>query len=610
MARSSLALGNDLDRKDASAARAPTTHILVADDNADMREYLRRLLSEHFTVTAVANGAQALAAIKRPAVALPDLVLTDVMMPELDGFGLLRALRSDPATATIPVMMLSARAGEEATVEGLHAGADDYLVKPFSAREVLTRVEARLEITRTRAESERRTRRVLDATLHMAQSLFNPPDTLAFEKTPDTSQQVERLVAHRLAMLTCDVTGCKRVSIMAVDPETDAMRAVSVVGLTPDQESQWWEEQHALEAEGIRLGASGDPDELARFRAGEVFMVDMTQPPLNAYPNPYGITTSLVAPMRAGDRLVGILSLDFGGPPHIFTDDERALAGAVAHLGAVALERDHLLRASAEAKAREIAAIEARRQMGEFLGIASHELRTPLTSITANVQMARRQLKVLSQITLDNDADTTGNHINWMQQLQRSALLLERTDRQLLRLDRLVGDLVDAVRIEAGKLDLHPEPCDLLEIVREAVYEQQASWPHRSIILTPPHRAIIPINADADRIGQVITNLLTNALKYSSDGAEVVVTIRTRGEMVWLGVRDQGPGLSAEQQVHLWERFYRVPGIEQLSGSGVGLGLGLNICKTIVERHNGEVGVESTPNEGSTFWFAIPVGGS
>ena len=79
-------------------------------------------------------------------------------------------------------MMLSARAGEEATVEGLHAGADDYLVKPFSAREVLTRVEARLEITRTRAESERRTRRVLDATLHMAQSLFNPPDTLAFEK--------------------------------------------------------------------------------------------------------------------------------------------------------------------------------------------------------------------------------------------------------------------------------------------------------------------------------------------------------------------------------------------------------------------------------------------
>ena len=254
-----LALGNDLERKDAIAAPAPSTHILVADDNADMREYLRRLLSEHYTVTAVANGAQALAALKRPAVTLPDLVLTDVMMPELDGFGLLSALRSDPATATIPVMMLSARAGEEAIVEGLHAGADDYLVKPFSAREVLTRVEARLEITRTRAESERRTRRVLDATLHMAQSLFNPPDSLATEKTPDTSQQVERLVAHRLAMLTCDVTGCKRVSIMAVDPETDEMRAVSVVGLTPDQESQWWEEQRALEAGRHAFGRKWRP---------------------------------------------------------------------------------------------------------------------------------------------------------------------------------------------------------------------------------------------------------------------------------------------------------------------------------------------------------------
>src|SRR6185437_104113 len=155
----------------------------------------------------------------------------------------LRALRDDPRTRAVPVILLSARAGEEATVEGLHAGADDYLVKPFSAREVLTRIEARLEITRTHVEAERRTRRVLDATLHMAQSLFNPPDMLAFEKPPVTAQHVKHLVAHRLAMLTCDVTGCKRVSITAVDPETNAMRAVSVVGLTPDQENQWWDEQ-------------------------------------------------------------------------------------------------------------------------------------------------------------------------------------------------------------------------------------------------------------------------------------------------------------------------------------------------------------------------------
>ncbi|HEX3270658.1 MAG TPA: PAS domain S-box protein, partial [Ktedonobacterales bacterium] len=124
--------------------------IVLADDNADMREYLRRLLAERYAVEAVANGAAALAAIQRET---PDLVLTDVMMPELDGFGLLQALRDDPRTATLPVILLSARAGEEATLEGLAAGADDYLVKPFSAQEVLSRVAARLEIAHLRNEA-------------------------------------------------------------------------------------------------------------------------------------------------------------------------------------------------------------------------------------------------------------------------------------------------------------------------------------------------------------------------------------------------------------------------------------------------------------------------
>ncbi len=113
--------------------------VLVADDNTDMRQYLVRLLAEHYTVEAVSDGAAALAAVRRQ---LPSLVLTDVMMPHLDGFGLLRELRADPRTATVPVIMLSARAGEESRVEGMEAGADDYLVKPFSARELSARVAA------------------------------------------------------------------------------------------------------------------------------------------------------------------------------------------------------------------------------------------------------------------------------------------------------------------------------------------------------------------------------------------------------------------------------------------------------------------------------------
>ncbi len=132
---------------DAVPATAPAdagdrTTVLVVDDNADMRAYLTRLLAPYHDVRTAGDGQQALEAIGR---ARPDLVLTDVMMPVVDGFELLRVLRGDEATRTIPVVMLTARAGQEAAVEGLEAGADDYLPKPFESAELLARVRAVLD---------------------------------------------------------------------------------------------------------------------------------------------------------------------------------------------------------------------------------------------------------------------------------------------------------------------------------------------------------------------------------------------------------------------------------------------------------------------------------
>jgi PAS domain S-box-containing protein len=131
---------------------APRARIVLADDNADMREYVRRLLEHSYDVVAVADGQQALDEIRTHT---PDLVVTDVMMPRLDGFGLLAAIRADERTRTLRVMMLSARAGEESRIEGLDASADDYMIKPFSARELLARVKSQLELARLRREAER-----------------------------------------------------------------------------------------------------------------------------------------------------------------------------------------------------------------------------------------------------------------------------------------------------------------------------------------------------------------------------------------------------------------------------------------------------------------------
>ena len=157
--------------------------VLVADDNADMRDYLARLLGRHWTIEAVADGQTAL---DRARGHPPDLVLTDVMMPGLDGFGLLRELRADPALTRTPILLLSARAGEESRVEGMSAGADDYLVKPFSARELVTRVGARLALARQRRRVEEtlRTREERNAFfLKLADALRSLTDAAQIEQT-------------------------------------------------------------------------------------------------------------------------------------------------------------------------------------------------------------------------------------------------------------------------------------------------------------------------------------------------------------------------------------------------------------------------------------------
>ena len=155
--------------------------ILWADDNADMREYVRRLLSKHFDVQAVADGQAALEAARANP---PDLVLSDIMMPRLDGFGLLRELRTDPQLREIPIILLSARAGEESRIAGLETGADDYLVKPFSARELVVRVETHVKLSRIRRQT--------DAALR---ELNEQLEQRVAERTEDLLQSQQRLRA-------------------------------------------------------------------------------------------------------------------------------------------------------------------------------------------------------------------------------------------------------------------------------------------------------------------------------------------------------------------------------------------------------------------------------
>jgi signal transduction histidine kinase len=187
--------------------------------------------------------------------------------------------------------------------------------------------------------------------------------------------------------------------------------------------------------------------------------------------------------------------------------------------------------------------------------------------------------------------------------------LLERAERQAGVQNRLVRDLVEVSRIHSDHLELRMELCDLVNIVRQAVENQRLMNLARTIVLTVEVSQLLVL-ADVDRVEQVIHNYLSNALKYSESAMSIEVCVVQEGTNGRVSVHDQGPGLTQDQQEHIWERFHRVEGVRVRSGSSVGLGLGLHISWTVVERHGGHVGVESIVGKGSTFWFTLPLADS
>jgi signal transduction histidine kinase len=267
----------------------------------------------------------------------------------------------------------------------------------------------------------------------------------------------------------------------------------------------------------------------------------------------------------------------------------------MAKLAALLIERERLQLAREEAWIRVRAAQEVMQQMDEFLGIASHELKTPLTTLQGNIQLAKRQLARLR--TPEGDGT---------QALTQLPSLLDRAERQIKVQNRLINDLLDVSRIHANRLELAPALVNLAQLVQETVEDQRNLVPTRPLhVETSPLEVLV--FADAERVGQVVNNYLPNALKYSEASRPIEVRVTQTGKMARVEVTDEGPGLSAEQQEHIWQRFYRVPGIEVKSGTGVGLGLGLHICRIIIERQAGQVGVESTQGRRSTFWFTLPL---
>lgn len=226
---------------------------------------------------------------------------------------------------------------------------------------------------------------------------------------------------------------------------------------------------------------------------------------------------------------------------------------------------------------------ELERQKDEFLGVASHELKTPVTSIKAYTQ-------VLQQL-FTKKGDT------------KSADLLGKLDAQINKLTALIADLLDVTKIQAGQLQLRMSHYRFNDLVKEIVEEVgRTSVKHKiKMSLDKDHL----VYGDKERVGQVITNLLTNAIKYSPRAKDVLLTTTSDTDTLTLCVKDAGIGIPPEKQARIFERFYRVD--REHEETYPGLGLGLYISSAIIKRQGGKIWVNSTPQKGSTFCFTLPI---
>jgi signal transduction histidine kinase/DNA-binding response OmpR family regulator len=595
--------------------------VVLADDNADMRDYAGRLLRDAgFDVDAAPDGETALEIVRH---ARPDLVLSDVMMPKLDGFGLLSRMRADSELSHIPVLLLSARAGEEAKVEGLGSGADDYLTKPFSARELIARVEGNLRLARARRE---KTQALVEEAKRL-ETLNRIGNAIAAELDIERMMQV---VTDAATELSGAAYGSFFYNVL---DERGESYSLSTLSGAPREAFSKFPQPRNTEVFG------------PTFRGeGIVRSTDITQDPRFGKNDPYRgmppghlpVRSYLAAPVKSqsGEVLGGL----FFGHPEVGIFDERSerLIAGVAVQAGIAMDRarlyhaaqdeivrrkrieaalreseqsleskvkqrtreltaanDQLLTAATERERVESQLRQAQKMeaMGQLTGGVAHDFNNLLTIVIGNVESMQRNLP----------ADALPRQRRWIENAMHGAKRAATLTQHLLAFSR--------------KQPLNPKPVDLNQLVSDISQILSRTLGEQIKIQSVLSRSLWKVEIDITQMETSLLNLAVNARDAMPDGGRLTIETANAhldesyalqsaddelGQYVVLAVTDTGVGMSEDVLQHAFEPFYTT------KPTGKGTGLGLSQVYGFVKQSGGHVRLYSKLGEGTSVRIYLP----
>ncbi len=557
-------------------------HILIIEDDPISRNILSNIFeNEGYTVSVGSDGVEGLEKILGEA---PDLVILDVVLPRLSGFEVCRSVRKNRSVSSIPILIITSLDRKENIIKGLKSGANDYIPKPFNPAEVLARARVNLE-----------------------QKFF-------LDKLKDRTSKFR--LAYEVLETTTSLLDLKRILFVLVEKTAVALKAerCSIVVV----ENEWGEESSGMKGRvlvshedpnlhEISIDLSRYPEILKAFSTGKVVLVeDVATDPLmkdvREMVAPLGYQSILAAPLSFRGEVMGALLLRSARSGRSFSEEEIAIARVIAGASTNALKNASLYEAledrtrRAEKLNEELLRTNQELERlskvkSEFVSTVSHELRTPLTSIIGFSElMAEEQAGPLTR-----------------EQKEYTRQIL-RKGKDLLA---LINDILDTGRLDAGRIACRFRMVNLRDVMNNVLSSTRHVTGAKPLIQMELPDDLPEIEADPDKVAQILTNLTTNALKFSPGGSPVVISARLlegrrendKSDLVRISVTDQGIGITEENLEKVFERFFQID--QGATRSRTGAGLGLFISKSLVELHGGKIWAESIHGKGSTFHFTL-----